>query len=83
MELFEHSRSCGNSTRNPPTTPGGMTVRPVTMGITLHMFVALSKLGAAIFHIPSPQLMRTRQCAPCVGAIQLGNTLRDYALEVF
>ena len=82
MELFKHSRICGNSTRNPPTTPGGMTVRPVTTGITLNMFVALSKLQATIFHIPSLQLMRMRQCAPCVGAIGLGNTLRDYTLEV-
>ena len=57
-------------------------VHPVTMGMTLNMFVALSKLWATIFHIPSPQLTRMRQCAPRLGAIRLGNTLRDYALEV-
>ena len=82
MELFEHSRVCCSSTGNPPTTPGGMTVRPVTTGMTLNMFVALSKLWATIFHILSPQLMRMRQGAPRVEAICLGNTQRDYDLEV-
>ena len=49
-ELFEYLRICGNSTRTPPTTPGGMTVHPVTMGTTLNMFEAPSKLWAAILH---------------------------------
>ena len=49
-ELFEYLRICGNSTGNPPTTPGGMTERPVTTGTTLNMFEAPSKLWAAIFH---------------------------------
>ena len=57
-------------------------VCPVTMGTTLNMFVAPSKLRAAIFHISPPQLTRTRQCAPCVEAIRPRNTLRDYASEV-
>ena len=48
-ELFEYSRVCGNNTGDPPTTPGGMTVRPVTMGMILNTFDALSKLWAAIF----------------------------------
>ena len=82
MELFKYLRICGNSNGNPPTTPGGMTVHPVTTGTTLNMFVAPSKLWATIFHISPSQLMRTRQCAPHVGAIRPRNTLRDYALEV-
>ena len=49
-ELFEYLRICGNSTGNPPTTPGGMTVHPVTTGTTLNMFEAPSKLWAAILH---------------------------------
>ena len=49
-ELFEYSRVCGNNTGDPPTTPGGMMVRPVTMGMILNIFDAPSKLWAAIFH---------------------------------
>ena len=49
-ELFEYSQVCGNNTGDPPTTPGGMTVCPVTMGMILNIFDALSKLWAAIFH---------------------------------
>ena len=56
-------------------------VRPDTTGVMLSIFDAPSKLRAAIFHILSPQLMGTRQRAPSVEAIQLGNTLRDYTLE--
>ena len=81
MELFEYLRTCGNSTGDPPTTPGGMMVHPDTTGVMLSIFDAPSKLRAAIFHILSPQLMGTRQRAPSVEAIQLGNTLRDYTLE--
>ena len=81
-ELFEYSRVCGNNTGDPPITPGGMTVHPVTMGMVLSMFDALSKLWAAIFHSFSPQLMKTRLYAPRVGTIQPRNTLRHYALEV-
>ena len=61
-ELFEYLRICGNSTGNPPTTPGGMTVHPVTMGTTLNMFEAPSKLWAAILHSFFPQLTK-RGCA--------------------
>ena len=82
MELFKYLQICGNSNGSPPTTPGGMTVRPVTTGTILNMFAAPSKLRATIFHISSPQLTRTRQCAPRVEAIRPRNTLRDYALEV-
>ena len=82
MELFEYLRVCGNNTSDPPTTPGGMMVRPVTTGMTLNIFDAPSKLRAAIFHSSSPQLMGTRLCTPCVGAIRLRNTLMHYALEV-
>ena len=49
-ELFEYLRICGNSTGNPPTTPGGMKVRPVMTGTTLNIFEAPSKLWAAILH---------------------------------
>ena len=82
MKLFNYLRIRGNSTGNPPTTPGGMTVRPVTKGTTLNMFEAPSKLRTAIFHISPLQLTRTRQCTPRVEAIRPRNTLRDYALEV-
>ena len=68
-ELFDYLRTCGNGTRNPPTTPGGMTVRPVSMGTTLSILDAPSKLQAAIFHISLPQLMGTRLHAPSVEAI--------------
>ena len=81
-ELFEYSRVCGNNTGDPPTTPGGMAVRPVTTGTILNTFDALSKLWATIFHSFSPQLMKTRLCAPCAGTIRPRNTLRHYALEV-
>ena len=81
-ELFEYSRVCGNNTSDPPTTPGGMTVHPVTTGVTLNMLDAPSKLWAAIFHSSSPQLMKTRLCAPRVGTIRPRNTLRHYSLEV-
>ena len=81
-ELFEYLRICGNSTGNPPTTPGGMTVCPVITGTTLNMFEAPSKLWAAIFHSFSPQLTKMRLCAPCVGTIRPRNTLRHYSLEV-
>ena len=67
--LFEYLRTCGNSTGDPPATPGGMTVHPVSMGTTLNMLVAPSKLRAAIFHISSPQLMGMRLHAPSVEAI--------------
>ena len=49
-ELFEYSWVCGNNTGDPPTTPGGMTVCPVTTGTILNIFDATSKLWAAIFH---------------------------------
>ena len=78
-ELLEYLRICGNSTGNPPTTPGGMTVRPVTMGTTLNIFDAPSKLWAAILHSFFPQLTKTRLRAPCVGTIRPRNTLRHYA----
>ena len=81
-ELFEYLRICGNSTRNPPTTPGGMTVHPVTTGTTLNIFEAPSKLWAAILHGFFPQLTKTRLRAPRVGTIRPRNTLRYYALEV-
>ena len=77
-ELFEYLRICGNSIRNPPTTPGGMTVHPVSMGTTLSMLEALSKLRATIFHLSSLQLMGMRLCTPSVEAIQLQNTQQDY-----
>ena len=48
-ELFEYLRTCGNGTGNPPTTPGGMTVRPVSMGTTLSILDAPSKLRAPSF----------------------------------
>ena len=75
-ELFEYLQICGNSTGNPPTTPGEMTVHPVTTGTTLNMFEALLKLWAAIFHGFSPQLTKTRLCAPHIGTIRPRNTLR-------
>ena len=68
-ELFEYLQICGNSTGNPPTTPGEMMVCPVTTGTTLNMFEAPSKLWAAIFHGFSPQLMKTRLCAQRVRTI--------------
>ena len=68
-ELFEYLRTCGNGTRNPPTTPGGMTVRPVSTGTTLSILDAPSKLRATIFHISSLQLMGMRLHAPSVEAI--------------
>ena len=49
-ELFEYSQVCGNNTGDPPTTPGGMTVRPVTTDMILNIFDTPSKLWAAIFH---------------------------------
>ena len=82
MELFEYLQTCGSNTGDPPTTPGRMTVRPVTMGMMLRIFDTSSKLWIAIFHVLSLQLMRTRQHMPSVEAIRLENTLRDYALEV-
>ena len=72
----------GSNTEDPPTTPGGMTVHPVTMGMMLRIFDAQSKLWAAIFHVFSPQLMKMRQHMPSVEAIRLANTLLNYALEV-
>ena len=57
-------------------------VRPVSMGTTLSILDAPSKLWAAIFHISSPQLTGTRLYTPSVEAIRLRNTLQDYALEV-
>ena len=81
-ELFEYLQICGNSTGNPPMTPGGMTVCPVSMGTTLSMLEAPSKLQATISHISSPQLTRTRLRTPSGEAIQLRNTQWDYALEV-
>ena len=81
-ELFKYLWICGNSTGNPPTTPGGMMVCPVSMDTTLSMLEAPSKLWAAIFHISSPQQMGMRLHAPSVEAIWLRNTLWDYALEV-
>ena len=59
-----------------------MTVHPVTMGTTLNIFEAPSKLWAAILHGFFPQLMKTRLCAPRVRTIRPRNTLRHYALEV-
>ena len=53
--LFGYLLTCGNGTGNPPTTPGGMTVCPVSTGTTLSILVAPSKLRATIFYIPSPQ----------------------------
>ena len=44
QELFKYLQTCGNSTGNPPTTPGGMMLRPVSMGTILRMFEAPSKL---------------------------------------
>ena len=82
MELFEYLRTCGSNTGDPPTTPGGMMVHPVTMGTMLRIFDTPSKLRATIFHVLSPQLTRMRQRMPSVEAIQLANTLQDYALEV-
>ena len=82
QELFKYLRTCGNSTRNPPTTPGGMTVRPVSTGTILRMFEAPPKLQAAISDIFSQQLMKTRLCTSKVEAICLTNTQRDYTLEV-
>ena len=61
-ELFKYSQICGNNTGAPPTTPGGMTVRPVTMGTILNIFDTLSKLWAAIFH-GLPHNCRKRDCA--------------------
>ena len=57
-------------------------VCPVSMGTTLSMLDAPSKLWSAIFHISSLQLTGKRLRAPSVEAIQLRNTLQDYALEV-
>ena len=68
-ELFEYLQTCGNGIGNPPTTPGGMTVRPVSTGTTLSILDAPSKLQAAIFHISSPQLTGMRLRAPSVEAI--------------
>ena len=48
-ELFEYSRVCGNNTGDPPTTPGGMTVCPVTTGTTLSMLDAVKIVGR---HLP-------------------------------
>ena len=81
-ELFEYLQICGNSTGNPPTTPGGMMVCPVMTGTTLNIFEALSKLWAAILHGFFPQLTKTRLRAPRVRTIRPRNTLRHYALEV-
>ena len=81
-ELFEYLQICGNITGNPPTTPGGMTVHPVTTGTTLNIFEAPSKLWATILHGFFPQLTKTRLRAPCVRTIRPRNTLRHYALEV-
>ena len=68
-EVAEYLRTCGNGTGNPLTTPGGMTVRPVSTGTTLSILDAQSKLWATIFHISSPQLTGTRLRAPSVEAI--------------
>ena len=81
-ELFEYSQVCGNNTGDPPTTPGVMTVCPVTTGTTLSMLDAPSKLWATIFHSFYPQLTKMRLCAPRVGTIRPRNTLRHYTLEV-
>ena len=81
-ELFEYSQVCGNNTGDPPTTPGGLMVRPVTTGMILNMLDAPSKLWAAIFHSFSPQLTKMRLCTPRVGTIRPRNTLRHYTLEV-
>ena len=51
QELFKYLRTCGNSTGNPPTTPGGMMVRPVSTGTILRMLEAPSKLQATISDI--------------------------------
>ena len=82
MELFDYLRTGGSNTGDPPTTPGGMTVCPVTTGTMLRIFDDPSKLQATIFCVLSPQLTKTRQCMPSMEAISLANTLRDYALEV-
>ena len=81
QELFKYLRTCGNSTGNPPTTPGGM-ICPVSTGTILRMFEAPSKLRATISDIFSQQLMKTRMCTSKVEAIRLTNTQWDYALEV-